>query len=81
MHVQYDDYPQRQQLMASNIHALLHMADQIRDVGSVYVWWEFPLERFGGMLISVSAVMVMAPYWKSHYHLPPTPMPVYALAV
>lgn len=36
--------------MKSNIHALLHLADSLSDLGPGYVWWAFPGERFNGML-------------------------------
>ncbi|KAF8152496.1 hypothetical protein B0H34DRAFT_784591 [Crassisporium funariophilum] len=32
------------------IHALLHLADSIKEAGSVWAYWAFPMERFCGLL-------------------------------
>ncbi|QRV85581.1 Transposase family tnp2 [Ceratobasidium sp. AG-Ba] len=32
------------------IHALLHIADDIRNMGPVWAYWAFPMERFNGSL-------------------------------
>ena len=37
-------------LMKSNLHALCHLADMLRDCGPGYVWWCFGAERFNGMI-------------------------------
>lgn len=36
--------------MKSNLHALVHLADMLRDGGPGYVWWCFGAERFNGMI-------------------------------
>lgn len=45
-----DEDPRRQVLMTSNIHATLHIADTIRDLGPAYGWCEWGLEDFLGPL-------------------------------
>jgi hypothetical protein len=36
--------------MTLTVHALLHVADTIEQVGPVWAWWSFPIERQCGRL-------------------------------
>lgn len=40
----------RSSIMDSNIHALLHLAEGVRDMGPGWVTWAFPIERYCGTL-------------------------------
>lgn len=36
--------------MTLTVHALLHIADMIEQIGPVWAWWSFPIERQCGRL-------------------------------
>jgi hypothetical protein len=55
----YQHNPARLSACLVTIHALLHIADSIKDSGPVWTSWAFPTERFCGHLI---------PIIKSHRH-------------
>src|SRR5882757_4650133 len=38
------------QLWTSHMHALMHMADQLRNCGPMCCWWEWITETYGGLL-------------------------------
>ena len=42
--------PERIRLMTTNVHATLHIADHILDLGNTRVYWEYSVERLGDML-------------------------------
>ncbi|KAI5811726.1 hypothetical protein DFH27DRAFT_475271, partial [Peziza echinospora] len=46
----YQHKPKRSTIMDSNVHALLHLADTIRDMGPGWVTWAAPIERYCGTL-------------------------------
>ncbi|KAL7271540.1 hypothetical protein RUND412_005694 [Rhizina undulata] len=41
----YNGDPARLSVCTANVHALLHVADQIVDCGPVWAWWQFGMER------------------------------------
>ncbi|KAI5810952.1 hypothetical protein DFH27DRAFT_475628 [Peziza echinospora] len=50
----YQHSNKRAPIMDSNIHALLHIADGIRDMGPCWGTWAFPIERYCGTLASMA---------------------------
>jgi len=46
----YGHNPQRVSVCSVNIHYLLHLPSYIRDCGPARYWWQFPMERFCGIL-------------------------------
>jgi Transposase family tnp2/Domain of unknown function (DUF4218) len=46
----YRDDPQRMSVCSVNIHYILHLPLYIRDCGPARYWWQFPMERFCGIL-------------------------------
>src|SRR5579862_5051423 len=47
----YRNDPARLPSCLSTFHALIHVADSIRDCGPPYIFWQFPMERFCGSLL------------------------------
>ncbi|KAI5811725.1 hypothetical protein DFH27DRAFT_605833 [Peziza echinospora] len=50
----YQHKPKRSTIMDSNVHALLHLADAIRDMGPGWVTWAAPIERYCGTLAGMA---------------------------
>ena len=48
--IYYRRDPQRISVCSVNIHYLLHLPLYIRDCGPARYWWQFPMERFCGIL-------------------------------
>ncbi|KAF8904553.1 hypothetical protein CPB85DRAFT_1376903 [Mucidula mucida] len=46
----YQHNPVRIAVCPVTVHALLHIADSIRDMGPVWCYWAFPMERYCGQL-------------------------------
>ena len=46
----YRKEPDRLPVCTVNIHYLLHFADYIRDCGPARYWWQFPMERYCGII-------------------------------
>ncbi|KAL7280964.1 hypothetical protein ACG7TL_005913 [Trametes sanguinea] len=49
LYYQYD--PERLSMCPLTLHALLHIGDSMEDIGPVWATWEFPTERYCGILI------------------------------
>ncbi|KAI8990584.1 hypothetical protein BD414DRAFT_459234 [Trametes punicea] len=49
LYYQYD--PKRLSMCPLTLHALLHIGDSLEDIAPVWAVWEFPTERYCGMLI------------------------------
>jgi Transposase family tnp2/Domain of unknown function (DUF4218) len=48
--IYYHRDPQRISVCSVNVHYLLHFPMYIRDCGPARYWWQFPMERFCGIL-------------------------------
>jgi hypothetical protein len=48
--IYYRRDPQRLSVCSVNVHYLLHFPAYIRDCGPARYWWQFPMERFCGIL-------------------------------
>lgn len=46
----YHGDPKRLPVCTINTHYLLHFADYIRDCGPACYWWQFPMERYCGII-------------------------------
>ncbi len=48
--IYYQHAPERLSVCPITVHALLHIADSIEDMGPVWTYWAFPTERYCGKL-------------------------------
>ncbi|KAK0184583.1 hypothetical protein F5146DRAFT_1169568 [Armillaria mellea] len=48
--IYYQYSPERLSTCTLNVHALLHLADNIEALGPVWAYWAFPMEHFCGLL-------------------------------
>jgi hypothetical protein len=50
LYIDCDDHPTRARLYSTNIHGLLHIHDQIKDCGPMFVWDESSTESYMGAI-------------------------------
>ena len=66
--IYYQYNPGRLAVCTLPVHALLHLAQDIRQAGPVWCYWAFPMERFCGKL-SASAKSRRWPYRSLSYRI------------